>query len=214
MLHPLSYKLNKTWTLNYYSVPLSLSPPSLPTSTLPTSLPSSPSLYIPLTASSSDPPSSVSASHYIYPVFLILSHSSLLVYTLLPPRFRPPLVFCTHSLILIKAHMDSVMAICTYLHERRSYLCHTKQLCNTCHASLTLSQFNTDNEIRQLVLDILILLMVWRLRQNAGVDNMQLRHIGELHVTCTWQVISINKWLKGATTNSMESLGSKCSSPR
>ena len=81
--------------------------------------------------------------------------------------------------------MDSVMAICTYLHERRSYLCHTKQLCNTCHASLTLSQFNTDNEIRQLVLDILILLMVWRLRQNAGVDNMQLRHIGELHVTCT-----------------------------
>ncbi|KAK2193426.1 hypothetical protein NP493_13g10001 [Ridgeia piscesae] len=23
--------------------------------------------------------------------------------------------------------MDSVMAICTYLHERRSYLCHTKQ---------------------------------------------------------------------------------------
>ena len=51
--------------------------------------------------------------------------------------------------------MDSVMAICTYLHERRSYLCHTKQLCNTCHASLTLSQFNTDNAIRQLVLDIL-----------------------------------------------------------
>ncbi len=51
--------------------------------------------------------------------------------------------------------MDSVMAICTYLHERRNYLCHTKQLCNTCHASLTLSQFNTDNAIRQLVLDIL-----------------------------------------------------------
>ena len=51
--------------------------------------------------------------------------------------------------------MDSVMAICTYLHERRSYLCHTKQLCNTCNASLTLSQFNTDNAIRQLVLDIL-----------------------------------------------------------
>ena len=50
--------------------------------------------------------------------------------------------------------MDSVMAICTYLHERRSYLCHTKQLCNICHASLTLSQFNTDNAIRQLVLDI------------------------------------------------------------
>ncbi|KAK2188334.1 hypothetical protein NP493_135g01010 [Ridgeia piscesae] len=72
--------------------------------------------------------------------------------------------------------MDSVMAICTYLHERRSYLCHTKQLCNTCHASLTLSQFNTDNAIRQLVLDILGiacgLLMVLLLRQNAGVDNM------------------------------------------
>ena len=51
--------------------------------------------------------------------------------------------------------MDSVMAVCTYLHERRSYLCHTKQLCNTCRASLTLSQFNTDNAIRKLVLDIL-----------------------------------------------------------
>ena len=73
--------------------------------------------------------------------------------------------------------MDSVMAICTYLHERRSYLCHTKQLCNTCYASLTLSQFNTDNAIRQLVLDILGiaslgLLMVLLLRKNAGVDNM------------------------------------------
>ena len=169
MLHPLRYKLNKTWTLNFYSLPLSLSPPSLPTS-----LPSS--LHPSLTPSSSDPPSSVSASHYIYPVFLILSHSSLLVYTPLPPRFRPPLVFCTHSLILIKAHMDSVMAICTYLHERRSYLCHTKQLCNTCHASLTLSQFNTDNAIRQLVLDILaiawVLLMVLLLRQDTGVVNM------------------------------------------
>ena len=33
MLHPLRYKLNKTWTLNYYSLPLSLSlplPPILP----------------------------------------------------------------------------------------------------------------------------------------------------------------------------------------
>ena len=166
MLHSLRYKLNKTWTLNYYSLPLSLSPPSLPTS-----IPSS----FPVTPSSSDPPSSVSASHYIYPVFLILSHSSLLVYTPLLPRFRPPLAFLypfSHSL----AHMYSVMAICTYLHERRSYLCHTKQLCNTCHASLTLSQFNTDNTIRQLVLDILGvasgLLMVLLLRLNAGVDNM------------------------------------------
>ena len=58
--------------------------------------------------------------------------------------------------------MDSFMAICTYLHERRSYLCHTKQLCNTCHASLTLSQFNPDNAIRQLELDILgIACLVW-----------------------------------------------------
>ena len=68
------------------------------------------------------------------------------------------------------------MAVCTYLHERRSYLCHTKQLCNTCHASLTLSQFNTDNAIRQLELDIVRiacgLLVVLLLRQNAGVDNM------------------------------------------
>ena len=135
---------NKTWTLNYYFLPLSLSILSLPTS-IPSYLPFFLLPSLPLTPSSPDPPSSVSASHYIYPVFLILSHSSLLVYNPLPPRFRPPLVFCTHSLILIKAHMDSVMAICTYLHERRSYLCPTKQLCNTCHASLTLSQFNTDN---------------------------------------------------------------------
>ena len=80
--------------------------------------------------------------------------------------------------------MDSVMAICTYLHENRSYLCHTKQLCNTCHASLTLSQFSTDNGIRQLVLDIL------GLRPHTGFAATPER-----------------------TTNSMESLGSKCSSP-
>ena len=46
MLHPLRYKLNKTWTLNYYSLPLSLSPPFLPTF-LPSSLPLSPSLPLP-----------------------------------------------------------------------------------------------------------------------------------------------------------------------
>ena len=70
--------------------------------------------------------------------------------------------------------MDSVMAICTYLHERRSYLCNAKQLCNTCHASLTLSQFNTDNAIRQLdILGVACgLLIVLLLRQNAGVENM------------------------------------------
>ena len=64
--------------------------------------------------------------------------------------------------------MDSVMAICTYLHERRSYLCHTKQLCNTCHASLPLSQFNRDNAIRQLVLDIFGIAF----GQKAGDDNI------------------------------------------
>ena len=103
------------------------------------------------------PPTSVSASHYknylshfpySFPLFSARLHPSFCT-------FSPATRFYTHSLILITAHMDSVMAICTYLHERRSYLCHTKQLCNTCHASLTLSQFNTDNAIRQLGLDII-----------------------------------------------------------
>ncbi|KAK2160589.1 hypothetical protein NP493_1638g00000 [Ridgeia piscesae] len=67
--------------------------PSLSPSALPLFLPPPLPTSLPLIPSSSDPPSSVSASHYIYPVFLILSHSSLLVYTPLPPRFRPPLVF-------------------------------------------------------------------------------------------------------------------------
>ena len=81
--------------------------------------------------------------------------------------------------------MDSVMAICTYLHERQSYLCHTKQLCNTCHASLTLSQFNTDNAIRQLVLDTLGLacglIMVLLLPQNEGLTTCNFA----TSVTCT-----------------------------
>ena len=106
---------------------------------------------------------------YSFPLFSARLHPS-------SSTFSPATRFFTHSLILIKAHMDSGMAICTYLHERRSYLYHTKQLCNTCHASLTLSQFNTDNAIRQLELDILSiacgLLMVLLLRQNARVDNM------------------------------------------
>ena len=83
--------------------------------------------------------------------------------------------------------MDSVMAICTYLQERRSYLWHTKQLCNTCHASLTLSQFNTDNAISQLVLDIL------------GIAS---------------GVLMVFAATSERTTNSMESLGSKRSYPR
>ena len=132
--------------------PTSLPHPSLSSyfypsySPLPTSLP--PSLPPSFPPSSSDPPSSVSASHYICLIFLILSHSSLLVYTPLHPRFRPPLVFLPILSFSFKSHVDSVMGICTYAHERRSYLCHTKQLCNTCHASLTLSQFNTENAIR------------------------------------------------------------------
>jgi hypothetical protein len=84
--------------------------------------------------------------------------------------------------------MDSVMAICTYLHERRIYWCHTKQLCSTCRASLTLSQFNTDNAIRQLVLDILGIVCYAR-TQGLTTCNFA------ISVTCTWQ--------KDATTNSM-----------
>ena len=51
---------------------------------------------------------------------------------------------------------------------------------SNCHASLTLSQFNTDNAIRQLVLDILGI---------AGVDNIA------ISVTCTWQLALLtNDW--------------------
>ena len=174
MLHPLRYKLNKTWTLNDYSLPLSLSPPSLPTSTssyLPSFRPPSLSLPLPLILPHLSLRHTISIPFSLFFPTLLCSSTPLFLHV-----FARHSLFGTHSLILIKAHMDSVMAICTYLHERRSYLCHTKQLCNTCHASLTLSQFNTDNAIRQLDLDILGLacglLMVLLLRQNAGVDNM------------------------------------------
>ncbi|KAK2161378.1 hypothetical protein NP493_1588g00050 [Ridgeia piscesae] len=135
MLHPLRYILNKT-------------SPSLPTSLpsfLPPSLPLSLSLPLPPIL----PP--LSLRHTIYIPFSLFFPTLLCTSTpLFLHVFARHSFCCTHSLILVKAHMDSVMAICTYLHERRSYLCHTKQLCNTCHASLTLSQFNTDNAIRQL----------------------------------------------------------------
>ena len=148
MLQPLRYKLNKTWTLHYYSLPLSLSPPSLPTS-IPSYLPPSHSLFLRSSLLCLCVTLYLSRFPYSFPLFSARLHPSSSTFS---PATR---FFGTHSLILIKAHMDSVMAICTYLHERRSYLCHTKQLCNTCHASLTLSQFNTDNAIRQLVVDIL-----------------------------------------------------------
>ena len=52
--------------------------------------------------------------------------------------------------------MDSVMAI-LHISTRASklFMPYKANCGNTCHASLTLSQFNTDNAIRQLVLDIL-----------------------------------------------------------
>ena len=140
MLHPLRYKLNKTWTLNYYSLPLSLNPPSLPTS-IPSYLPSFLPLSLSLPLTPILPPLSlrhtISIPFSLFFPTLLCSSTPLFLHVFARHSF-----FCTHSLILIKAHMDSVMAICTYLHERRSYLCHTKQLCNTCHASLTLSQCN------------------------------------------------------------------------
>ena len=147
MLHPLRYKLNKTWTLNYYSLPLFL-PQSLPTS-LPSSLSPFHSLFPRPSLLCLCVTLYLSRFPYSFPLFSVRLHPSSSTFS---PATR---FFGTHYLILIKAHMDSVMATCTYLHERRSYFCHTKQLCNTCHTSLTLSQFNTDNAIRQLVSDIL-----------------------------------------------------------
>ena len=79
MLHPLRYKLNKTWTLNYYSLPQ----PSLSSYLhpfLPPSLPPS----LPLTPSSSDPPSSVSSIPSYLPSSLPLS-LSLPLPPILPP---------------------------------------------------------------------------------------------------------------------------------
>ena len=178
MLHSLRYKLNKTWILNYYSLPLSLSPPSLPTS-IPSFLP--PSLT--LTPSSFDPLShTISIPFSLFFPTLLCSSTPLFLQVFARHSFC-----CTHSLILIKAHIHSVMAICTYLHERRSYFCHTRQLCNTCHASLTLSQFNTDNAIRQLVLDILGIACYARMQ--GLTCNFA------TSVTCTWQLfILTNEW--------------------
>ena len=66
------------------SIPSYLPPSLLPS--LPPSLNSSPFLSL----SSSDPPSSVSASYNnTFPVFPILSHSSVLVYTPLPKKKFP-----------------------------------------------------------------------------------------------------------------------------
>ena len=159
--HSLSLALCLTLSL---SLALSLSLSLLPS--LPTSLPHPslssylyPFLYLPSYLPPSYPPSpllpflllrssllclcvTLYLTHfpYFFPLFSDRLHPS-------SSSFSPSTRFFTHSLILIQSHMDSVMAICTYAHERRSYLCHTKQLCNTCHASLTLSQFNTDNAI-------------------------------------------------------------------
>ena len=100
-----------TPSLSPSALPLFL-PPSLPTS-LPSYFPSFLPPSFPPTPSSSDP-SSVSASHYIYPVFLIISHSSLLVYTPLPPRFRSPLFFYPFSHSHLGAHRFGHGYICTY----------------------------------------------------------------------------------------------------
>ena len=155
-----------------------LLPPSLPQPSLP--------LFFPLTPSSSDPPSSALRQTISVPFSLFFPTLPCSSTPLFLHVFARHSVFCTHSLILIKAHMDMVMAICTYLHERRSYLSHTKQLCNTCHASLTLSQFNTDNAIRQLVLDILgiasgLLMVLLLLCRTHGLTTC----IFAISVTCT-----------------------------
>ena len=117
------------------SLPLSL-PPCLPASLPPCLHPSlslSPSLFLPPIL----PP--LSLRHTIsnpFPLFfptLLYSSTSLFLHVFARHSFL------THSVILIKSHMDSVMAICAYSHECRSYLCYTKQVYNTCRASLTLS---------------------------------------------------------------------------
>ena len=134
-----------TPSLSPSALPLFL-PPSLPTS-LPSYFPSFLPPSFPPTPSSSDP-SSVSASHYIYPVFLIISHSSLLVYTPLPPRFRSPLFFYPFSHSHLGAHRWLYLHILSFFFlSVFSYfvLCHQSPVPSICvfpnHLPLFLCQF-------------------------------------------------------------------------
>ena len=131
-----------------YSLPLSLTASLLPclSASLPTSLLSylRPCLRPSLPAPPSLPPSlhlSHSLSLSLPPILppLSLRHTISVPFSLFFPTVlcsSTPLFlhviarhsFLTHSFMLIKSHMDSVMTICTYSHERRRYLCYTKQL--------------------------------------------------------------------------------------
>ncbi|KAK2174174.1 hypothetical protein NP493_820g01045 [Ridgeia piscesae] len=114
MLRPVIYKLNETHSY----VPLSLHPlPSLPLSISLSLTLSLPPILLPLPL-----------RHTISTPFTLFFPTLLCSST---PLFLDVIArhsFLTHSFILVKSHMDSVMTICTYSHERRSYLCYTKQL--------------------------------------------------------------------------------------
>ncbi|KAK2185964.1 hypothetical protein NP493_218g04026 [Ridgeia piscesae] len=133
MLHPLRYKLNKT----SLSLPIpSFLPPSL-LPTLPPSLPLPP-ILAPLSLRHTI---SIPFSLF-FPTLLYSSTPSSSSFSLATRFFLPILSFS-----LCRTWIRSWL-FAHDAHERRSYLCHTKQLCNTCHTSLTLSQFKTDNAIR------------------------------------------------------------------
>ncbi|KAK2181435.1 hypothetical protein NP493_399g03000 [Ridgeia piscesae] len=136
MLHPLRYKLNKT----PYLPSLSLSPPSL---SLSLSLSLSHSLFLRSSLLCLCVTLYLSRFPYSFPLFSARLHPSSSTFSP-ATRFLVPILSFPLRRTWIRSWLFA------HLHERRSYLCHTKQLCNTCHASLTLSQFNTDNAIRQL----------------------------------------------------------------
>ena len=187
MLHPLRYKLNKTWSLNYYSLPLSLSPPSLPTS-IPSYLPS----FLPL-----------SFSLPLIPILppLSLRHTISIPFSLFFPTLlcsSSPLflhVFARHSFFFLVpilsfslrrtwirswlfAHIytnveaifaiQSICVIPAMLHWHYHSLTQTMQSVNWCswHS--------------------------WRL-PNGFTATLECR--GWQHVTCTWQLFLLtNDW--------------------
>ncbi len=166
MLHPLRYKLNKTGTLNYYclypsALPLFLSP------YLPTSIPLSHSLPLPPILPPLSLRHTVSIPFSLFFPTLLCSSTPLFLRVFARHSFFVPIL----SFSLRRTWIQSWLFAHIYTNVEAIYAL----LCNTCHASLTLSQFNTDNVIRQLVLDIRVVacgVMVLLLRQTAGVDNM------------------------------------------
>ena len=167
MLHPLRYKLNKTWTLHYYPLPLSLSPPSLPTS-IPSSLPLPPIL----------PP--LSLRHTISIPFSLFFPTLLWLST---PLFLH--VFARHSFFV---PILSFSLRCTWIRSWLFAHIYTNvepiyAIQSNCVIPTMLHwQFNTDNAIRQLVLNILGIAWFCCYARTQGLTTCNFA----ISVTFTW----------------------------